>query len=214
MLSADKARAGKHGRADEQANRLSHDAVKLLKSQDAGYLRVVAGIGRREIGKLEEVVGMSMAQGGGKKILFVDDDVMTEIMHGSAGKREGLDNQGAGDLEGKDEGSGLGPENLGLKIDTTRQPDLAEASALSTASRKSKKAIAAEHDAMRELRAARKRRKRVAELRIRKLEALKKRQREVMAAADELDLQRAKMARTVGGVNKDGVKWRIRERKR
>ena len=43
---------------------------------------------------------------------------------------------------------------------------------------------------------------------------LKKRQKEILKVADQLELQRAKMTNTVGGVNKDGVKFKIRERKR
>jgi len=79
---------------------------------------------------------------------------------------------------------------------------------------KSKKALLAEQDASARLRTERKKRKRLQEMRVAKLEALKKRQREILAAADQLELQRAKMARTVGGVNKNGVKFKIRERKK
>jgi len=79
---------------------------------------------------------------------------------------------------------------------------------------KSRKALAAEQDAVTRLRAERKKRKRLQDMRVAKLEVLKKRQREILAAANQLELQRAKMARTVGGVNKDGVKFKLRERKR
>jgi hypothetical protein len=51
-------------------------------------------------------------------------------------------------------------------------------------------------------------------MRANKLELLKKRQKQIMAAADKLELQVAKMARTVGGVNKEGIKWKIMERKK
>jgi U3 small nucleolar RNA-associated protein 11 len=66
MLSAGKGSQGKHGRGEE-TNRLSHDAVKLLKSQDAGYLRTVAGRGRRELERLEQVVGLEGVLGTGEK---------------------------------------------------------------------------------------------------------------------------------------------------
>jgi U3 small nucleolar RNA-associated protein 11 len=46
------------------------------------------------------------------------------------------------------------------------------------------------------------------------LQALQKREQELLTATRELELQRAKMSNTVGGVNKDGVKFKIRERKR
>jgi U3 small nucleolar RNA-associated protein 11 len=46
------------------------------------------------------------------------------------------------------------------------------------------------------------------------LEALRKRELELTKAERELDFQRAKMTNSIGGVNKKGVKYKIRERKR
>lgn len=214
MLSANKARAGKHGRGDAQVKTLSHDAVKLLKSQDAGYLRVVAGRGRREIRKLEEEVGMAIPQGKGRKIMFVDEDVGADRTEERAGRSGKVDSQLVADRRRDNDGSTCDTDNVSLVKDTATDARKAGVSAPITTMPKSKKALAAKHDTLRSLRAARKQRKRLAEVRITKLEALKKRQREIIAAADELDLQRAKMANAVGGVNKDGVRWKIRERKR
>ena len=190
MLSASKAEAGKHGRRDGQANRLSHDAVKLLKSQDLGYLRVVAGKGRREISRLEEEVGMDKPSERGRKVVFVDEDVREQLRAGKSRRLGGERNE--------DEAQASSRPGM----DASVNPDQAEPSAVKSTAPRTKKALAASRDALRDLRAARKRRKRRAELRVLKLEALKKRQREVMAAVEELQLQRAKMARTVGGVNK------------
>lgn len=216
MLSANKAEAGKHGRGDAHANRLNHDAVKLLKTQDAGYLRVVAGRGRREISRLEEDVGMAMPQKDGRKIIFQDEDAGRSEIGERAGKRRKLDSETAEDGSTEDANQEPTPDstNVAPALKTVVSSGTTEALAFKSTPSKSKKSLIAEHDAMRDLRAARKRRKRIGELRIAKLEALKKRQREVMAAADELDLQRAKMARMVGGVNKEGIKWKIRERRR
>ena len=61
---------------------------------------------------------------------------------------------------------------------------------------------------------ARRKRQRLGEVRKTKLEILKKRQKEILAAADALELQRAKMANVIGGTNKNGVKFKVRERKR
>lgn len=210
MLSANKAQAGKHGKGDTQANRLSHDAVKLLKSQDAGYLRVVAGRGRKELQKLEQEAGMESGNAKGRKIVFVDDpDEKVDALARSSTKKRQLDAEIFPDAGMEVVDSTIETENVEL-VPGTDSGD----SGLKTTYPKSKKALAAERNALRDLRIARKRRKRLAEMRVAKLEALKKRQKEIMAAADQLELQRAKMARTVGGVNKDGVKWRIRERKR
>lgn len=210
MLSAAKSKAGKHGRRDEQANQLSHDAVKLLKSQDAGYLRVVAGRGRKELEKLEQLVGMDGGSEKGTKVVFVPD----EEEESRAGKRRSLDIEMAVYGEMDNVGSVSRAENIAPKMISAGDANNTKVSATNADATRSKKALAAERNALQDLRAVRKRRKRLAESRVTKLEALKKRQKEIMAAADELELQRAKMTRTVGGVNKDGVKWKIRERRK
>lgn len=216
MLSAGKASQGKHGRGEE-VNRLSHDAVKLLKTQDAGYLRTVAGKGRRELEKLEQVVGLEgvlLSEGRKqmerKKVVFVD---------GEGGEQDGKNarKRKLSEMDGENGVDGMDIDNHtkeGNTNSTAEMDDQNQSSAATPAKSKSKKALQAERQAKLDLRAIRRRRKRLGELRAAKLEALKKRQKEVMAAVEQLELQRAKMSRTVGGVNKDGVKWKIRERKR
>lgn len=215
MLSAGKASQGKHGRGEE-TNRLSHDAVKLLKTQDAGYLRTVAGRGRRELEKLEQVVGLEGVLSSeerkqvGKKVVFVDGE------GGEQGEKKGRKRK-AGEMNEEDGADGMDTDIYTKEGDfnnTAEIADLNQSSTAAPAKPKSKRALQTEQQAKLDLRAARRRRKRLGELRAAKLEALKKRQKEIMAAAEQLELQRAKMSRTVGGVNKDGVKWKIRERKR
>jgi U3 small nucleolar RNA-associated protein 11 len=84
----------------------------------------------------------------------------------------------------------------------------------SSQTRKTPKQLAAEKEAMREARRARKIRKRVIEGRENKLAALRKQYAEIQKAEREVELQRGKMDRSVGGTNKDGLKWKVRERKR
>ena len=224
MLSAGKAGQGKHGQGEE-TNRLSHDAVKLLKSQDAGYLRTVAGRGRRELERLEQVVGLEDALGpgktqvAGKKIVFVEGEgVGHEGKRGQKRKAEEMEREQEQEQEEAMDGTGADVDTGNFDVDTpeVNAQDLNDSTttAKPKPKPKSKKALQAEQRAQLDLRAARRRRKRLGELRAAKLEALKKRQKEIMAAADQLELQRAKMSRTVGGVNKDGVKWKIRERKK
>jgi U3 small nucleolar RNA-associated protein 11 len=214
MLSAGKASQGKHGRG-EGTNRLSHDAVKLLKSQDAGYLRTVAGQGRRELDRLEQVVGLEGVLLGsgkkqtGKKVVFVDGEQGGD--QGKRGRKRKVEEMNHEDAMNVMGGSG---NTNNVDLDSLKGHDTDPASAATPAKPKSKRELQAEQRAKLDLRAARRRRKRLGELRAAKLEALKKRQKEIMAAAEQLELQRAKMSRTVGGVNKDGVKWKIRERKK
>jgi len=217
MLSQGKAGLGKHQHkqkgGDVDNTSLSHDAVKLLKTQDAGYLRTVAARGRKEIERTRQEVGM--------------DEVMLD---GSiANKRQIFADRQTGEFSGKKcTANGEVLDTVANVLSTPQRPNLEEAplhprpdpevpdddgeGTLRKA--RSKKALAAEQNAVSRLKAERKKRQRLQEMRAAKLEALKTRQREILAAADQLDLQRAKMARTVGGVNKNGVKFKIRERKR
>ena len=210
MHSATKGQAGKHGRNDVHANALSHDAVKLLKTQDAGYLRVVAGRGRKELRDLEEKIGLDTKQGAGKKIIFVDEDQDVSAKDNSQSENHTTRDIDMADTEQERVDPLVNFENT----ETSQAGINIEKPADTSSKPKSKKAVAAHRQALHDIRVARKRRKRAAEIMGTKLELLKKRQKEIMAAAGELELQRAKMARTVGGVNKQGVKWKITERKR
>jgi U3 small nucleolar RNA-associated protein 11 len=219
MLSQGRAGLGKHkAAAGNKANGespgvpLSHDAVKLLKTQDAGYLRTVAARGRKGIERLEQEVGIDTVTLGtsvGRHRRFSD-----EAARGKKRSADGellLDRNLPGTVEDGvvQDSNAAGASALDLDDLDTPLP-----SGVMALEPKSKKASAAKHDAVARLRAERKKRKRLQEMRVAKLEALKKRQQEILAATDQLELQRAKMARTVGGVNRDGVKFKIRERKR
>ncbi|KAG9780836.1 hypothetical protein KCU88_g3620, partial [Aureobasidium melanogenum] len=216
MLSQGKAGLGKHKAASTATapGPLSHDAVKLLKTQDAGYLRTVAARGRKEIEKLKQEVGMDAVTvaGGdgvlGKRKVFDDGN---EEPGSTRGKKRNSD--GEVRVVGDTLVNGTSGEVEQQHFGTEDENDVADHNPPST-KRKSKRALAAEQDAAARLRAERKKRRRLQEMRVAKLEALRQRQREILAAADELELQRAKMARTVGGVNKNGVKFKIRERKK
>lgn len=75
-------RARAHDKGQKVANRgnpvLSHDAVKLLKTQDAGYLKTMAQATRKKRERLEEeilvqegVKGLGR-QDGRRKVIFVE----------------------------------------------------------------------------------------------------------------------------------------------
>ncbi|KAJ5274612.1 hypothetical protein N7505_003157 [Penicillium chrysogenum] len=98
----------------------------------------------------------------------------------------------------------------------TEEPamDSEEEDQTSSKTRKTPKQLQAERQALADARRARKIRKRTIEARKNKLIALRKQHAEIQTAEQELDWQRAKMENSVGGTNKDGIKWKIRERKR
>ncbi|KAF2030573.1 U3 snoRNP-associated protein-like protein Utp11 [Setomelanomma holmii] len=194
--------------ADRGNVALSQDVVKLLKTQDAGYLRTILQQTRREREELEQKLIMegdevkALKEGErikqGKHRVYVEDEEQQHTFDPAAwfGRGEDLP-ESHGDLDD------------GLFDDEDAEEDVG-------AGRKtpSKKQIEAEELAKREKRAFNRSRSQ-AQLRIiGRLEAVKKREGELVAAEQELELQRAKMNNTVGGVNKHGVKFKVRERKR
>ncbi|KAJ5332917.1 Small-subunit processome [Penicillium brevicompactum] len=211
---------GKHGRgagtARASAADLSHDALKLLKTQDKGYLRTVGERLRREIERLERDVEL---QNGLKKSLGEK---------GGAAKDQSDDEDGSDDdFDDFDFGAPVQPkpnrtvfaddrkDQLAMKKQRLQKDDASDDEDQETPkARKTPKQLEAERKALVEARRARKTRKRAVEARANKLAALRKQHKEVQAAEKELDWQRAKMGNSVGGTNKDGIKWKIRERKR
>lgn len=217
---------GRHGRGtvgrDSAAARgLSHDAIKLLKTQDKGYLRTAGERIRREIEGLERESqlqeGMNEALGVKGQQKKENDDEDDDF--------DGFDD----DLDGLD--FNLPPqkkksrkvifaddrdEQKTLKKSRIQNEDAMEDDDETTAvdARKTPKQVAAERQKLVDARRARKLRKRAIEARQNKLAALRKQYAEIQAAEREVDWQRAKMDNSVGGTNKHGIKWKIRERKR
>ncbi|WEW54848.1 hypothetical protein PRK78_000274 [Emydomyces testavorans] len=207
MMSAGSRTQGRHGARDGKQSSLSLETVKLLKTQDAGYLRVTGEKVRRQMEQVEQEVRL---QEGLKGALAKKKD---EVVGGDVG---GVKKMGRRVVfvesvdEQRDIVNGVNREDG----DNARDEDVRQNSRAGAAQRKSKKQLEAEARKRREIHVAKKRKKRAAEARLRKLEALKRQYQDMVAAEHELDLQRAKMENSVGGVNKYGVKWKVRERKR
>lgn len=230
-MSANARTQGKHGSAlarDSAASRgLSHEAIKLLKTQDAGYLRTVGERVRRELERVELDVRLQEGMAG--------------ALPGSDTSRKGKKAEGGGDMD--DDGfdfddddldnddQATKPKKLVFADDHTEQRQLKKRrlqnhededndteptfeQAKTKPKKKSPKQLAAERQALVEARRARKIRKRAVDARENKVKALRKQLDDIVAAERELDWQRGRMDNVVGGTNKNGVKWKIRERKR
>lgn len=202
MMSDKSKRQGRHGaRGSEAAADLSHEAIKLLKTQDAGYLRVVGEKVRRQLEGVEQEARLQDGMSGvfegskGRKIVFADSLEEQKRLRAERGEKE--EEEEEDDEEGVEEG----------------EPSFGETQKQAQA-QKSKKQIEAEERAKKEMLAARRLKKRAGEVRRKKVEALRIQHKELVAAEQELDRQRAKMENSVGGVNKYGIKWKIRERKK
>lgn len=211
MLSSGSAAQGKHGQRGNE-NRLSHDAVQLLKTQDAGYLRNAAQRTRIELEKAEQELELnrstkktSQNEESKNRIVF---DELGEPVRKKRRVSEGSLSESDNALDQLD------GESINVRSTTSQANSRPITEATSTQKVFSKKQQQKEKDRLAQLKADRKRRKRLQELRSAKLEVLRRRQKEILAATDQLELQRAKMAKVIGGVNKNGVKFKVRERKK
>jgi U3 small nucleolar RNA-associated protein 11 len=195
---------------------LSQEAVQLLKTQDAGYLRTIAQQTRRTREKLEKgyVLGEGKgvevrgggSQGKGEHVVFVRDKEEQKGFDPDTGVVE------PGPLS-KASQTGHGPWVDTEDVDDAGTDD-EEAVETTAPAAKSRRVREAQAIALRQARNLRKQRKREQDAQLSRLKALKAREKEVLAAEQELGLQRAKMSNSNGGVNKAGVKFKMRERKR
>ena len=218
---------GRHGRGtvgrDSAAARgLSHDAIKLLKTQDKGYLRTSGERIRREIERLEREVELQkgMNESLGVKTQQKNEEEDDDEFDGFDSDLDVPDFSAPPKPKSRkvvfadDRGEQQTMKKKRVQDDDSMDEDEDDDEEPSTATRKTPKQLAAERQKLVEVRRARKLRKRAAEARENKLVALRKQFAEIEAAEREVDWQRSKMDNSVGGTNKNGIKWKIRERKR
>ncbi len=203
--------------ADRGNKPLSQDVVRLLKTQDAGYLRTMAQKERKQREKLEQEFVLSDGAGASARLLgnssVVDPDGKHTVFVDSQDEQRSFDPEAWFDTDDK---------GLSQKFNRPRKTmvladggeDDSKATLNDTKQQMTRRLLDAELRATKEERALRKRHRREQEARKVKLEALKARESSLMAAEQELDLQRTKMSNSVGGVNKAGIKWKIKQRKR
>ncbi|CBX97810.1 hypothetical protein IAQ61_001002 [Plenodomus lingam] len=187
---------------------LSTEVVKLLKTQDAGYIRTMLQMARKEREELEQKL---ILEEQGEARAVKDEDATNRRKHCVF-------------VENEEEQKEFDPEawfGNGQEIPGQTEPeqwhDEWEDDDDNSGPRKhtlSKKQLEKEALAKMQARKFRKDRERAQSRTVMKLYAAKQREKALAAAENELDAQRAKMNNTVGGVNKNGVKFKIRERKR
>ncbi|KAL8952857.1 MAG: hypothetical protein Q9222_001249 [Ikaeria aurantiellina] len=210
MLSS---KTDRHGRRikDRGNPSLSQDAVKLLKTQDAGYLRTMMQKTRKECQKVEEECflqksGIIQVAGGqdvsrrGEHVVFVESG---EQQRSLCVERDENDISLPGDVVRQQHTSS------GNKKDV-----LQSFGQMPIDSRQMKRQELEELLASKREKAFRKRRKRERQSQQSRLNALKARGKDLLAVEQQLDLQRAKMNNSIGGTNKAGVGWKVRERKK
>lgn len=191
---------------------LNMDVVKLMKTQDVAYLRTVLQSTRRAVERLEqEVVAADkgvqvgvVAAGKNRKTVFPDlGDSEPEMMSEGDDDMDDFD-----DLEGFDGFDGLGDlPALDDGLDGSEDDDMDDDAPETKA--ETNKPLTKEEKAAR---LAAKRKRHFIETRRNKLEALKDREEDLATALRELEDQRVQMNGKAGGVNKNGTKFKVRQR--
>ena len=202
---------------------LSTDVVKLLKTQDAGYLRTMLQQTRKERERLEEVVKMSEQK----------DRADVKVVN-NARKPKGTHTVFVSDVKEQkefDPERWFGTNKSGLartynrplktsdvdgeeKKESLREGDLREKIKILREQRRPQREVDAVVRILKQKRNERKKRSRQPRAQLSRVEAVKKREKELSIAQEELETQRARMSNNIGGVTKKGLNFRIRERKR
>ena len=158
---------------------LSEEVVKLMKTQDVGYLRTMLQQTRRERERVQqEVVSgevgvkVDLPTPTGKRMVFGDEDENKEAHPTPKNHRTADDTD---DWLSSNESDAENDENLSPEEQ---------------------------------------RKRRTQAVRRRKLDALQDRENDLSIALSEVETQRARMNGSIGGVNKKGVKFKVRDRKR
>ena len=180
----------------ERGNKaLSHEVVQLLKTQDVGYIRTMLQKTRKERERLEMEVQL------GNEGRFVP----LKVEDGEADEWEDEEDvaKRISFVDSKDEQR----RKLHAKMDEVEEENMPQ---------KELSSKEAEAQRLADIAKGRAQKKRAHQQEVRRelLDAVRKRENDLMQAEQELDLQRAKMNNSVGGVNKNGLKFKIRQRKR
>ncbi|KAI5362035.1 Putative small-subunit processome, Utp11 protein [Septoria linicola] len=185
-------RVSKRGEANNggAAGAMDVDVVRLMKTQDAGYLRTQLQRVRNQKKRVEgEIVlgetGVDV-QPGDDRIVFDDDQDEDVAVRPLGGKQTDDDVDLDMDLDGLDDDGESGDES----------------------------ASEDEKDLTPEQKRLRRRKRHAMEVNRKKLEALEEQEEKLSAALEGVDHQRAKMNGTAGGVNKSGMKFKVRQRKK
>lgn len=210
MLSSQSSKGRKL--ADRQNPVLSQDVVKLLKTQDAGYVTTMLQKTKRARARLEqefvlgedqsaEVLGPLTNEGKGNHTVFVDS---------TEGQREYYR---GGTAAFRLVSATRKPEH-GSTNEEEDDSDWQSPIDLPKKTPKSHRVVERQELALKQEKLLRKQRRKEQGAQRSKLATLKAREKELVEADKELDLQRAKMSNNVGGTTKAGVKWKVRERKK
>ncbi|KAL9612924.1 MAG: hypothetical protein Q9167_002507 [Letrouitia subvulpina] len=208
MMSGKTNRDG-HKISDRGNPVLSQETVHLLKTQDAGYLQTLSQQSRRAKEKLEQQY--LLRDDAIIELPRYADSIRTDhvIFHNEPVQAETSENGGATD-SGANKDLHRALEDLHSRSEGNKSnTSISKANLDSLICRTVQQNVSNDHR-----RSLNRNQKRQQKIRQSKLDALELRQKTILAAERELELQRARMKNSVGGVNQAGVKWKVRERKK
>lgn len=200
---------------------MNDDVVKLLKTQDAGYLKTMATRTTKERERLELEIQLRERQDTGDKSVEVkalrDDSVGKKLKHTVF-----VDNvavQAKFDPKawfGTDEAGLNLPYNRPRRLADDNEPISQEATDSSMGKQKGEPGqdVKKTTQAWKQQRNEQRKRETDQARQRARLQAIKTRERELLAAEAEITQQRDRMHNNAGGVNKNGVKFKVRERKK
>lgn len=187
--------------AGDRGNKgLDVDVVRLLKTQDMGYIRSVRNVAMKEVRTLEERV---IALGGDIDNLNENENENEDELdfdfndEPSAKKKAAPKNKRIVFADGQDEREDRIRQDIGNDTPEDEDEDMEK-----------------EKENPEKLRAEQK--QKLLEKLKRRLQNARRKQRVLAQTEQELEVQRARMAKTatMGGVTKSGKKFKVRERKR
>ena len=191
--------------ADRRNPSLSHDAVKLLKTQDLGYLQCMLQKTQKAIERLEqkfiigegaspesvEILGESRKSERGQHVILVENAKVQKQYHPPMTAERNVNQR-----------------RSSIQVDEYEGMDVEEDTVMRKARHKAEREASAAKDG----KVLRKRHRQEQEAQERKLATLRVREKDLRDAVDEVQHQRAKMNGSIGGVTKSGLKWKLRER--
>ena len=198
--------------ADRQNPVLGQDVVKLLKTQDAGYVTTMLQKTKRARARLEQEFVLSEDKGAELlgALSSLEKETHTVFVNNEKEQRQYKVDEGIAFRPGSATRKPGNPSMNEEEDDSDGEPHLY----LPLEILKTRRAAERQELALKQDKLLRKQHRKEQDARKSKLTALKAREKNLVEAENELDLQRAKMSNSVGGTNKAGAKWKVRERKK
>lgn len=204
--------------ADRGNAALGNAVVKLMKTQDAGYLKTMATRTRQQIERLEGKIQLVEKKGEDDETA-IRLNVLTDNAEGRVSKHTVFFDDNDLNRQNFDPTTWLQTDTAGLTRAynrprlTSLQDGLLTTKPQNDMVRKRQGQVA-KLEAWKEKRAIQKKRENQQEKQRATIKALREREVDLLTAERTLESQRDRMQNNVGGVNKNGVKFKVRERKR